>query len=94
MKQLKKSTMLSMTAGMPDMTKCCAFPCLAGDYEDDEPMIFREVEVTLSSQIEMGSSSSSKFLPRLETRIGTQEVAVLLSLKVLKITHKDPRNLH
>lgn len=96
MKQLKNSTMLSMTgaSGTPVMTKCCAFPCLLGDYEDDEPVVFREVEVTLSSQTEMGSSSSSKFLSRLETSIGTKEVVVLLSLKVLKIRHKDPRNLH
>lgn len=96
MKQLKDSTMWSMTgaSGMPVGTVCCAFPCLPGDYEDDEPRIFREVEVTHSCQIKMGSSSLSKSLSSLETGIGTKEVVVLLSLKVLKIKLKDPRNLH
>lgn len=96
MKQLKNSIVLIMTRAseMPVMTKCCAFPCLPGDYEDDEPMMFMEVEVTLSGQIEMGNSSSSNFLSRLETSTGTKEVVVVLSLKVLKIRLKDPRNLH
>lgn len=86
----KKFHNLSVTgaSGMPVMTKCCALACLPGDQEDDEPGI----EVTLSSQIKMGSSSSFNFLSSLETRTGTKEVVVLLSLKVLKI--KDPRNLH
>lgn len=79
----KKFHNLSVTgaSGMPVMTKCCALACLPGDQEDDEPGI----EVTLSSQIKMGSSSSFNFLSSLETRTGTKEVVVLLSLKVLKI---------
>lgn len=93
MKQLKNSIMLSVT-GTSGVLPCCAFPCIPGDDEDDEPTIFREVEVTLSSQMEMGSSSSSNFLSRLETSTGTKEVVVLLPLKVLKIKFKDPRNLH
>lgn len=50
MKQLKNSTMLSMTglSEMPVRKICCAFPCLPGGYEDDEPAIFRDVEVTLN----------------------------------------------
>lgn len=92
----KNSIVLIMTRAseMPVMTKCCAFSCLPGDYEDDEPMMFMEVEVTLSGQIEMGNSSSSNFLSRLETNIGTKEAVVVLSLKVLKIRLKDARNLY
>lgn len=94
MKQLKNSIMLAGASGMPVMTKCCAFLCLPGDDEGNESMMFREAEVTPSSEMEMGSSSSRNFLSRLETSIGTKEVVVLLSLSVLKIRLKDPRNLY
>lgn len=76
------------------MTKGCAFPCLPEGYEDYEPTMFREVEVTLRSQTEMEVSAQATSLSALETSIGTKEVVVLLPLEVLKIKLKDPRNLH
>lgn len=58
MQKLKNALMLSMTGApeMPVKTKCCAFPCLPGDYEDDEPTMFME---TLKSKWEVPAQVTS-----------------------------------